>query len=370
MIHGGIPKTRISPRSRDSKKGLLLSMTLVLFIIGALAIMMFTGGEEENTDDLLNASINANNTDSDNESMNSSLGDTENIGVNEVESQDETESSEASDEPEFFIHILKKNENFSVLAKKYYNDMRKYYIIAKANPDVKPNRMQIGQKIKVPNINRKPSESAPESNADSSSGNNTPKKDTGFTSWKKFDSDDKKESKGGNNFPRHPFGLQEQPEVPDDENVGTLKKVVIREKTIHYASQGDSPVGLSMKFYGRFDLKSLIEKANPFIDWYNLKGGERIIIPEFSEMRVVSPKPEKDFSNKRDETTGEPVTNVAEEKKETTEYEIYVVKAGDSLWSIAAKKLGSGTKFKEIMELNGLTNEDVSEGMKLKLPKR
>lgn len=43
----------------------------------------------------------------------------------------------------------------------------------------------------------------------------------------------------------------------------------------------------------------------------------------------------------------------------------YVVKKGDTLWGIAKKYLGSGTRYKEIQELNGLKNDLIYVGQKL-----
>lgn len=46
----------------------------------------------------------------------------------------------------------------------------------------------------------------------------------------------------------------------------------------------------------------------------------------------------------------------------------YTVKAGDSLWAIAAKQLGNGSRYKEIKSLNGLTSDVINAGQVLKLP--
>ncbi|MHC4205663.1 MAG: LysM peptidoglycan-binding domain-containing protein [Planctomycetota bacterium] len=49
----------------------------------------------------------------------------------------------------------------------------------------------------------------------------------------------------------------------------------------------------------------------------------------------------------------------------------YVVKEGDSLWNIAAEKLGNGSRFNEISKLNTdvLKNDhDLTIGMRLNLP--
>lgn len=46
----------------------------------------------------------------------------------------------------------------------------------------------------------------------------------------------------------------------------------------------------------------------------------------------------------------------------------YEVVAGDNLWRIAERKLGSGTHYTDIRELNGLTSNAIRIGMKLLLP--
>ena len=46
----------------------------------------------------------------------------------------------------------------------------------------------------------------------------------------------------------------------------------------------------------------------------------------------------------------------------------YTVKSGDSLWAIAEKQLGDGTRYNEIKTLNGLKNDTIHAGQVLKLP--
>ncbi len=48
--------------------------------------------------------------------------------------------------------------------------------------------------------------------------------------------------------------------------------------------------------------------------------------------------------------------------------DVYEVVAGDNLWRIAERKLGSGTPYTDIRELNGLTSNAIRIGMKLLLP--
>lgn len=48
----------------------------------------------------------------------------------------------------------------------------------------------------------------------------------------------------------------------------------------------------------------------------------------------------------------------------------YTVRTGDSLWAIAARMLGSGSRYDEIKRLNGLKSDLITPGQVLRLPKR
>jgi len=56
-----------------------------------------------------------------------------------------------------------------------------------------------------------------------------------------------------------------------------------------------------------------------------------------------------------------------QEKKEET-YRIHTVVKGDTLWDIAAKYLGNGTRYPEIKTLNDLKSNTIYSGWKLKIP--
>lgn len=49
-------------------------------------------------------------------------------------------------------------------------------------------------------------------------------------------------------------------------------------------------------------------------------------------------------------------------------YIVHTVVRGNSLWAISAKYLGKGNRYKEIMELNGLTDSVIHIGQNLKIP--
>ncbi len=51
-------------------------------------------------------------------------------------------------------------------------------------------------------------------------------------------------------------------------------------------------------------------------------------------------------------------------------YATYTVKKGDSLWAIATRTLGRGTRYTEIKKLNGLTSDIIYAGQVLKIPNK
>ena len=76
-----------------------------------------------------------------------------------------------------------------------------------------------------------------------------------------------------------------------------------------------------------------------------------------------------------DTKTNADETKVMEEPKhetqETDDYQcIHTVVQGNTLWGIATKYLGRGKRFREIMELNGMTSTKIMPGDKIKIPKK
>ena len=56
--------------------------------------------------------------------------------------------------------------------------------------------------------------------------------------------------------------------------------------------------------------------------------------------------------------------------KPAEDYRIHTVVHGDTLWAIAKKYLGNGSRYKEIVSLNGLKSNVIYSGMKLKIPNK
>ncbi|WP_274425456.1 tetratricopeptide repeat protein [Chelativorans sp. YIM 93263] len=91
----------------------------------------------------------------------------------------------------------------------------------------------------------------------------------------------------------------------------------------------------------------------------NAANTPREIMNDATEVPLAQPKAD---SEKPDELEGSSLE---------AEPSIYVVKPGQSLWSIAAEELGDGNRFREILELNPVLQGDagrIRTGQELKLP--
>ena len=62
------------------------------------------------------------------------------------------------------------------------------------------------------------------------------------------------------------------------------------------------------------------------------------------------------------------VNEILSGKTSTSTAVTYTVVKGDTLWGIAAKRLGNGARYPEIKSLNGLSSDTIYAGQKLKLP--
>lgn len=83
------------------------------------------------------------------------------------------------------------------------------------------------------------------------------------------------------------------------------------------------------------------------------KPGSHVVIVLDDGGNVAADKPVSDSDTK---ATAEPA------------YIVHPVAERESLWKISAKYLGKGSRYKEIMELNGLTSTVIRVGQKLKIP--
>ena len=76
----------------------------------------------------------------------------------------------------------------------------------------------------------------------------------------------------------------------------------------------------------------------------------------------------EDWMDGEDTDSSDPAPDTPPESDPESSYREYTVQRGDSLWSIAAEQLGDGSRYTEIMELNGLNSTEIHPGMQLRLP--
>ena len=156
------------------------------------------------------------------------------------------------------------------------------------------------------------------------------------------------------------------------------------EQQIYTVCSGDNLYTIAKKFYGAAEAgkkstTNLISNANRNVlkSPSMLKIGQKLVIP---------PMPNKQNHTSAVEsivitTPATPVTQVTRDtisqqqlvatENTTIQTRDYVVKSGDSLWKIAAKQLGNGSRHDEIAELNSDTlngDDNLTVGMHLKLP--
>lgn len=90
---------------------------------------------------------------------------------------------------------------------------------------------------------------------------------------------------------------------------------------------------------------------------------------QISETNTAGQEVNQSNTKQESETTTVPEDNGASVSVPNTNYETYIVKAGETLYSIAVAKYGTADKIEEIMELNKMDNENyVMEGQKILLP--
>ena len=134
---------------------------------------------------------------------------------------------------------------------------------------------------------------------------------------------------------------------------------------------GDRLSDIAKKFYGQVEGNKLaninrIYQANKKLlkSVDDIFVGQKLVIPPISGSASSAGEGSSIFSS----GLFERVKSIGRSSEKTR---VYVVKDGDSLWTIAAEQLGQGVRYKEISKLNSdiLPDEDsVRAGMRLRLP--
>jgi nucleoid-associated protein YgaU len=198
---------------------------------------------------------------------------------------------------------------------------------------------------------------------------------------------------------RAPVAKKDEPIVKttDDQAVGAASVPIADDKTeakkpedvkpalpkIYVVAEGDNLAAIAQKCYGAEEGNRKINVMRIFqANRELLKSpdeiyvGQKLTIPPLTSTpdkdKIESVFPETVFDKvesigKRWLSADQPKANKAEQSRQ------YVVREGDSLWQIAAERLGDGNRYKEIIKLNDNILEDentLAVGMRLRLPAR
>ncbi|MHC4914221.1 MAG: LysM peptidoglycan-binding domain-containing protein [Planctomycetota bacterium] len=150
------------------------------------------------------------------------------------------------------------------------------------------------------------------------------------------------------------------PEPAVSEGRGVSETAPAAGSAFAYTVQdGDSAWKLSKRFYGSGIHWPRIKKANPGVNFNNLKVGTRLTIPE-------RPGSGTDAGDE-----APPAAESAPAAESVGGHRIHTVASGESLYVIARDRLGSGMRYREIEKLNpGVDPRALKVGQKLKIPAR
>ena len=172
------------------------------------------------------------------------------------------------------------------------------------------------------------------------------------------------------------------PETKKEIKVNMPKPVKLNLPNIYVVQDGDNLAKIAQKIYGaEIGNKTItvnrIFEANLRLlkSADDIKVGQKLVIPLLKdEAKGVFPSSLferiKSIGKPRSSTptsTQKPKSQPKSPTAENTKY--YVVKEGDSLWKIADKQLGNKERFREIIKLNSLDDEDYLKiGQRLIIP--
>lgn len=131
----------------------------------------------------------------------------------------------------------------------------------------------------------------------------------------------------------------QQIKIPGKSTTATQEKTEPTTETVHTVKSGETLSGIARKYGTTYQKLAAYNKiSNP----NKISVGQKIKIPGTAT------------EAKAQETTGR----------------TYTVVRGDSLWGIASKLLGKGSRYKEIKTLNGLKSDTITAGQVLKIPEK
>jgi len=150
--------------------------------------------------------------------------------------------------------------------------------------------------------------------------------------------------------------------VSEDDSLGLVSVA----KKVYGPEQGNKQINLNRIYEAN---KSLLKSPDEIFV------GQKLTIPPLVNSKVDSKTETKETESsfadsilEKVKSIGKNLSNRTEKEKKTVPY---IVHENDTLWRIAAKQLGNGSRYKEISKLNAniLDNEnDLTVGMLLRMP--
>lgn len=134
---------------------------------------------------------------------------------------------------------------------------------------------------------------------------------------------------------------------------GNAKPAEPAKPTVSAAiKEGDLVKITGTKYYGGKTIPSWVKAKNWFV---HSVSGDRAVINKSEDGKNAIMSPVR-------------VSNLKAAEAAQPSYRVHTVAKGDTLWDIAAKYLGKGSRYPEIKKLNGLTSNIIYAGQKLKIP--
>jgi nucleoid-associated protein YgaU len=148
--------------------------------------------------------------------------------------------------------------------------------------------------------------------------------------------------------------------VSEDDSLGLVSVA----KKVYGPEQGNKQINLNRIYEAN---KNLLKSPDEIFV------GQKLAIPPLVNSKTETKETDSSFADsilEKVKSIGKNLSNRSEKEKKTVPY---IVQKNDTLWRIAAKQLGNGSRYKEISKLNAniLDNEnDLTVGMLLRMPAR
>lgn len=181
-------------------------------------------------------------------------------------------------------------------------------------------------------------------------------------------------------IPQEPPIAKEQ-NVTNEIDIEKPKPVKRALTNVYIVREGDNLAEIAKKFYGSQDGNKMVNVTRIFQANRKLLSspddiyvGQRLVIPPLPTSDLKPSRIDKTLSDtafERVESIGK--RHLTSFGQETNKGRWYIVREGDSLWNIADKQLGNGSRYIEITKLNSdiIYNEDnIPAGIRLRMPAR